>query len=82
MSPATSVLALTHHAVLHGEPELVLGVRPLYLDFDDRGARDGGELHGRLVLGVLQRGIDEGDERGRGGEGRNWVERWGQSDEK
>ena len=45
----------THHAVLHGEPELVLGVRPLYLDFDDRGARDGGELDGRLVLGVLQR---------------------------
>ena len=69
---ATSVFALTHHAVLHGEAELVLGVRPLYLDFDDRGARDGGELHGRLVLGVLQRGIDEGDESGRGrGEGRN-----------
>ena len=45
----------THHAVLHGEPQLVLGVRPLYLDFDDRRARDGGELDGRLVLGVLQR---------------------------
>ena len=45
----------THHSILHGESQLILCVRPLNLDFDDRGARDGGELDGRLVLGVLQR---------------------------
>ena len=45
----------THHSILHGESQLILCVWPLDLDFDDGRARDGGELDGRLVLGVLQR---------------------------
>ena len=43
----------TYHAVLNAEAELILGVGPLDLHLDDRGARHRCQLHHCLVLRVL-----------------------------
>ncbi len=55
LPPSIDRQYVTHHAVLYGESQLVLGVRPLDLHLDDGRAGDGGQLHGRLVFGILRK---------------------------
>ena len=45
---------MTYHAVLNAEAELILGVGPLDLHLDNRGAGHRRQLHHRLVLRVLR----------------------------
>ena len=52
----------TYHAVLNAESELILGVGPLDLDLDHRGARHCSQLHYCLVLRVLKQEHFIGDE--------------------
>ena len=46
----------TYHAVLNAEAELILGVGPLDLHLDNRGAGHRRQLHHRLRLRVLKCG--------------------------
>ena len=45
---------MTYHAVLNAEAELILGVGPLDLHLNNRGAGHCRQLHHRLVLRVLR----------------------------
>lgn len=51
----------TYDAVLNGEAELVLGVRPLDADLDDGGRVDDGELDGGEVADGLDLGLGGGE---------------------